>query len=157
MKFSLFAIIFCCYFLPLSLLAQTTLEDYNIKYEYISSKIPGTINLRAIGFAKKKNNSIENAARGAIYAVLFHGISGSPYSLPMINNESEQLKNPIVRELLENGYKSFFTSMVNISEEKKIRKFDGIKGIETVNEFTINIDAIRKYLEQNNIIRKFGL
>jgi hypothetical protein len=62
-----------------------------------------------------------------------------------------------VVEILNGGYASFLTDSTLQSEAKLKRKEDGVKGIQTQMVLTINCNALRRYLEEKKIIRKFGL
>lgn len=132
-------------------------QDMGGMTSFVKSDVEGTVTVQANGFAKKKPESIANAASNAFYTLMFRGIAGSQYKLPMIANEQEFKNNPVVIEILNGGYASFLIDSTLQSETKLKRKEDGMKGIQTQMVMTINYNALRKYLEEKKIIRKFGL
>ncbi len=148
-------IIFC--FFNYSNAQENSLKDYKANVEFLNSDIEGTVTVSAIGIGKKKFESIQDAARNAFFALLFRGIPGSKYKSPLITNEAEFKNHPVILEILNEGYVSFLSNSTLKSETKKTKKEDGVKGIETINNFTINYDALRRYLEQKKVIRKFGI
>ena len=136
-----------------SLAAQTPEYGGYVKY---AASTPGTITVISNGFGKKMRESGKDANAGAFYAVLFRGIADSRYQLPLVSDEAGKKNDPIVTGLLTGGYGSFVIEDILVSQEAQTRKVDGSKGILTVHKITIDYDALRKYLEQNGVIRKFG-
>jgi hypothetical protein len=117
----------------------------------------GTISVSATGLGNNKELSIKDGISNAFYALLFRGIPGSQYELPMVPDENEKKNNRVVKDLLDGGYSTFLVAATLTDDGKKKKKRDGMKGIMTSNFITINCDALRRYLEQNNVIRKFGI
>ena len=151
-------LMFCCTIFSVQIFCQEIVPgEFNGQVVFSSVEKNGTITLQSTGFGKKKTESISNALAGAFYNLLFRGIPGSPYDLPMIPDENEKKNNPLIKALLEGGYTAFIVENKFISEENKKRKQDGSKGKQTINKITINCDALRKHLEQNGLIRKFGI
>jgi hypothetical protein len=131
--------------------------ELNGQVVFESAPSTGSITVTATGFAKNKAESIDNAGAGAMYTLLFRGIAGSPNTLPMVPNGNEKNNDPTVVSLLNGGYTAFFTQNVLIAEVAKKRKQDGVKGRQTTSRITINTEALRRHLEQNGVIRKFGI
>jgi hypothetical protein len=136
---------------------QGNLNGHVGMVQYLGSNAEGTINIQAAGFAKKKKESIIDAESDAFYTLLFRGIPGSQYKQPMITKEEEFREDPIIVEILKGGYVSFMTNANLTSEVETKKKADGVKGVQTLVQMTINCAALRKYLEDKKIIRKFGL
>lgn len=132
-------------------------DIYSGYVRYESSAAAGTITVVSTGFGKKNAESIQDSFKEAFYTLLFRGIAGSPYELPMIPNESEKKNDPAIIALLGEGYSSFVTASSLQSEDKKVKGKGGAKGVMTVNRITINCDALRRHLEQTKVIRKFGI
>lgn len=144
----------------LSSTANSQTEEGNIyagNVKFDSVVIPGTVTLSSTGFAKKKAESIKDAFSQAFYILLFRGLAGSPYEFPLIQDEGQTKGNTVVKELLAGGYSSFVTESNMQSEDTKTKGKDGVKGIMVMYRITINYDAFRRYLEQNKLIRKFGI
>lgn len=156
MKKHLFIAAFLCCILNSSA-QENDLKDYKANVEFINSEIAGTVTVSAFGFGKKQPESIVDAARNAFFTVLFRGIPGSKYKSPLITNEEAFKNNPVVLEILKDGYVSFLSKTTVVNSIPKKKKEYGTKGILTKNNFTINYDALRSYLEQKKVIRKLGL
>lgn len=136
--------------------AQTSSSyEGNVRYE--SAAKTGTVTVLSSGFDKKRTESAREAAVAAFYALLFRGIPGSQYDLPMVPNENERKNDPFITSLLNGGYNSFVLKLEFVNEEKKTRRTDGVKGKMANYRISINCDALRRALEQNYVIRKFGI
>ncbi|HWK07709.1 MAG TPA: hypothetical protein VNS58_28955 [Puia sp.] len=142
-------LLYCCG--PVSLSAQ-----YSGLVKYVGAPDKGTVTVESTGFAKKKPESDVNAGATALYTLLFRGLPGSVYDLPMIPDEQAKKDDPVVRALLQGGYGSFVTADVLERMEATKKKPDGMKGIVTIHTITFNYDALRRYLEAHSVIRKFG-
>jgi len=142
-------IIYCC--MPVLSQAQ-----YNGPVKYTGSSEKGTITVESTGFGEKKPESDANAVATALYILLFRGVPGSAYDLPMIPDEKEKKDHAVVKALLQGGYGTFIISDVLRYTEKRKKKADGAKGILTIHTITFNCEALRRYLEENAVIRKFG-
>jgi len=130
--------------------------QYNGYVKYESTPGLGLITVTCSGFGKKKQQSLKDAAAGAFYNLLFRGIPGSQQELPMIPDENEAKNNRHVRDILDGGYSAFVIENNLLGEEPRKKKKDGAKGVLTTHTMTISCEALRHYLEQNNVIRKFG-
>ncbi|PLK42440.1 hypothetical protein [Emticicia sp. TH156] len=100
-------------------------------------------------------NILENiASRRAFEQLMFIGLPNSTnYRLPLTPNMSRSTDN---NEFLKNFFESreYRRFVIEINALSKERSFNNRKNIRF--RVTINGDAFRKYLEQNNQIRKFG-
>ena len=124
---------------------------YNGEVNYLRNDNKGTVTVQSLGFGRDKNESYLNAKATSFYILFFRGLAVSDYNLPLIPNENNKKDDPIVKNLLDGDFSTFITSVYTISEATKVGKY-----YQCELEITINYDALRKYLEQNNIIRKFG-
>jgi len=128
---------------------------YSSEVTYLSTNHEGTINVTAFGSGITKEDANFDAQKNAFYVLLFRGFPGTEFSLPLIENENEarKINNDYLKNLLEKGYcTTFIMSNNGISNP-----FQNNNKLWVVNlEIKINHLALRKDLEQNNIIRKFG-
>lgn len=122
---------------------------------YLSGK-DGTITMRAIGIGVNSEDAIYDAEKNAIKVLLFRGLPESEQKVALIGtNEAEEQKkhkeyfNKFYSEM---RYKTFIMSSIPTSDLIKHR--GGKRSIAA--DIKINLVALRKDLEQNNIIRKFG-
>jgi hypothetical protein len=148
-------IIFIKTFLFLVLLACNSPKTFTGEVNYVGSKEPGTLLLNAAGYGRTKKEAIENAERNAFTNLIFKGIPGSQYSLPLVpqGDEAKQKYMPYFKALLEQeGYKKFMMSSDLQTGFAPIKR-----GSENaVNLVKIDVTSLRRDLESNNIIRKFG-
>jgi len=125
---------------------------------FIGSGERGTLKVKSIGYGKKWKNIDEakkNAEINAFNAILFRGIPGSDIGNAMVGtNESEHKSNhsDYFREFFQNmRYRTFVMSSEAISPIVQQKGYQKI----TV-ALTINLNALRRDLEQSGVIRKFG-
>lgn len=114
------------------------------------------MNLDVIGYGSSKGDALENAQKTAMDIVLFRGIPNSNLNRPLVGtNESDiKTKNKIYFDAFYNQkrFLSFITYSVNNIPVQKLE--NNKKGV--VATIKINIMSLRKDLEENSIIRKFG-
>lgn len=145
---SIFILIFL---LQISMLvAQSRTAEVN----YAGETEQGTILLEVVGYGNGWEKAIEEAEKKAFEVLLFQGLPSSKQDKPFVENEIESRQNN------EGFYKDFFENkkynnfLMKITSQRKPKKVRGKK--QSVFYFKINTDALRKNLEQNKIIRKFG-
>lgn len=122
---------------------------------YLSGK-DGTITMRAIGIGVNTEEAIYDAEKNAFDVLLFRGLPESEQKVALIGtNEAEEKnkhKDYFNKFYSEKRYKTFVMSSIPTSD--LIKHKGGKKSIAA--DIKINLVALRKDLEQNNIIRKFG-
>lgn len=113
-----------------------------------------TIELRSVGFGKNIEEAIFDSEKKAFEILFFRGIPNTHIENPLIGpNENEILSKH------QNYFKSFFSDryksfIMSIYESSPSQKNKGVTSV--VNDIKINTMALKKDLETNNIIRKFG-
>ena len=130
------------------------LETYTAEVNFISREAQGTIVLKSTGYGKNHAEAVTDAQINAFKVILFKGIPGTELNIPLIENEknvtsqhSEYFKN-----FFDGGlYKTF---MMSSTESSNLIKMKGTKKINV--DLKINYNSLRKDLEQNQLIRKFG-
>lgn len=121
---------------------------------YLSSN-DGALTVRAIGIGNNENEAITDAIYNAFDVLLFRGLPESEQKNALVgtNENEERGKHKDYFEGFYKGrYKSFVMSSIPSSDLIKYK--GGKKGIAV--DVKINTVALRKDLEQNEIIRKFG-
>jgi len=143
----------------LSLLFFTTSCSINIiptaEVNYVSGK-EGTITMRAIGIGTNQENAIIDAEENVFNVIFFRGLPESEQKIALIGtNETEEKDKH--KEYFENFYKNkrYRTFVMSSIPTSDLTKHKGGKKSITV-DVKINLVALRKDLEQHNIIRKFG-
>jgi hypothetical protein len=115
----------------------------------------GTIIVDSDGYGKSKQSAIDDAQFRAFEIILFRGIPGTDLNRPLIENEGEARATfgKYFSDLKAKRYKTFITNTSVTSEF--VKKSKKAKNISVQTE--INYKALRTDLEQNQVIRKFGL
>ena len=114
----------------------------------------GIISLKSVGYGNGKNSATEDAQKKAFFALLYRGIPNSDYSYPLIENEVTFKNN--FPNFNETFFKSAIYKSFIISNTESSNLIITSKGNKLFLDVTINYEALRRYLEQNSIIRQFG-
>lgn len=121
------------------------------------SETNGVLKLRSTGSASTIKNAAIDAEFNAIKLVLFRGIPGSSISSPLLSTDEkniiEQHKQYFNSFFNEKRYVTFIKSSENAVKIKS-NKVKNVKNVLLVVE--INIQSLKKDLEQFGVIRKFG-
>lgn len=114
------------------------------------------ITLRVVGYGKNGKKATEDAELNVIKALIFNGIANSRRTVPMINNPEKEVTS-LHQEYFSNLYAISYKNFISAS--KTIIPFgkNDIKQKCITIDVTVNVRALRNNLEQNGIIRKFGL
>ena len=112
------------------------------------------ISLKSVGYGNGRNSATEDAQKKAFFALLYRGIPNSDYSYPLIENEVTFKNN--FPNFNETFFKSAIYKSFIISNTESSNLIITSKGNKLFLDVTINYEALRRYLEQNSIIRKFG-
>jgi len=122
---------------------------------YLSSN-DGTVSMRAIGIGSNQENAITDAEKNAFNVIFFRGLPESEQKIALIGTnetvEKEKHKDYFEKFYKGKRYKTFVMSSIPTSDLIKYK--GGEKSISV--DIKVNLVALRKDLEQNNIIRKFG-
>lgn len=122
---------------------------------YVSGN-EGTIVMRSIGVGANQQEAIADAEKRAINVILFRGLPESFQKIALIGtNESEEKgkqKDYFDKFYNQFRYRTFIMSSIPVSDLQ--RQNGGAKSLAV--DIKVNLVALRKDLEQNNIIRKFG-
>lgn len=113
-----------------------------------------TIEVRSVGFGNNTQEAIYDSEKKAFEILFFRGIPNTSIENPLIgSNENEIIsKHPLYfKRFFESRYKSFIMSVYESSPSQKNK---GVTSV--VSDIKINILSLKKDLESNNIIRKFG-
>lgn len=109
-----------------------------------------TITVTSKSAAENLNKALYFAERNALENLLYRGIPKSNQENPMIANTPNDVRalNQLVSE---GGYAEFLISSYNVNKEQNGGVF------YVTQEVKFDLEAIRKFLEKNNLTRKFGL
>lgn len=143
----------------LPLISYNQSRDKNTYGGYIKfeqAPAPEVITVTCTGFGTDKAESMKDASKELLNTLLFTGVPGSQYEMPLIP-DIEKKHDSIITSLLSGRYLDFIISDELIESGAKNKRKDGVKGVMTVHRITINCGALIRYLEKKGIIRKFGI
>ena len=127
-------------------------------YEYAAgvSQHAGELIMTTYGNGKNTTEANTDAIKDGMWVILFRGLPGSSQARPLIPpdqfTEFDAENHPYFNEFWADRYNSFLIGSSHIRTDKTKDA-----GFVSVVEIIINMDALRRDLEQNGIIRKFGL
>lgn len=127
-------------------------------YTYRVASLPdadeGTIYIDATGLSGSEQDADNNAAYNAFNAILFNGVPNSVQKQPLVDDEAKAKSE---HADIINCFRTFECySRFIITTEKVGLPQKLSNGIAVDVKFKINLTELRKYLEQNHVIRKFG-
>ncbi len=124
---------------------------------YISSPENGTMMVKVIGYGKKKEAAINQGEKTIFEVLMYRGLPGSPQTQPLIpfdkQSKVKQDHKKYLEEFFDGNYKTFIMSTNAVTELVKVPK---IKYKKITLEVKVNYAALRKELEEQKLVRKFG-
>jgi hypothetical protein len=133
---------------------SSIMQPYTAEVNFLFKEATGTIAVKSTGYGKNQIHAISDAQKNAFKVILFKGLPGTDLNIPLIENENDaKSKKPeYFKKFFDEGnYKTF---MMSLTESSNLIKMKGTKKITV--DIKINYNSLRKDLEQNQIIRKFG-
>ena len=130
---------------------------YSPQVKNNSTTEEGTIRIQSTGLGNNLPEAYNNAVENAFSTLLYKGIPESIQATPMVPDEmraKEQYAKVLSCFKDKGCYTQFLTSASKDSKERV--RGTALLNYEVKSDVTINIRALRTYLEQNNVIRKFG-
>lgn len=127
---------------------------YSPEVNFISKGAQGTITVSSIGFGKNKRDAIAQAQINSIRTLLFYGIPGSELNLPLVEEgiSGEKKHSSFFNKFFKGGeYTNYIMSLDEIGETETIKRAKKVNV-----RIKVNYSSLRKVLENNSIIRKFG-
>lgn len=125
-------------------------DDANLKSD------PGTVWITSVGFGANEIKAQRDAEKAAVGILIFQGLPGTQFTLPMVDNEAASRTEhaELYKALFDDeGYRTFVMKTASISGLTKMKK--GGKKLET--RILVDVNGLRRHLENNKVIRKFGL
>ena len=115
----------------------------------------GMIWIRAVGFGKKEVEAQRDAEVAALEALLFQGIANTQFSMPMVEGgvASREQHAAFYKTFFEQqGFRQFVSKTQLV---QGLTKFKG--GRKLVTRVLVDVNGLRRHLESNGVIRKFGM
>jgi hypothetical protein len=135
---------------------------YDSKYNYELACLgvgqDGTKLLKVWGYGKKVDNAIYDAKRTAVAAVIFRGVPGGNGAAPtpsLLPVDGYDQHFEFFDEFFKDG--GMYLSFVNLTTDGTPGGSDNIKmshGYKVAVSASINFSALRKYLEEKNVVKK---
>ena len=117
---------------------------------------PGVVTLNAIGYGATPAEAERNTYESAFTAILFRGVPAfAALRLPMIENETTARKDKAAffRGFFSQGYQQFIKQHGSSTRAGRADQSDQVIMQRSI---SINYEALRRHLENEGIIRKFG-
>ena len=134
-------------------------SQYNVEIQTLGVGNDGTKLFKVWGYAKKAEGAAIEAKRNAISAAIFKGIpaGGGAAPTPALSTDvnAEVTHQAFFEEFFKDGGK--YLQFVNLSNDGAAGGSDRIKmkkGYKVAVAVSINFVALRKYLEENGVVRK---
>jgi len=131
------------------------IKNYTSKVTVETKINSDSYTLLSYGEGASIEDAINQAEKNAFSVLLFNGIANSDLNHPLVENESESFKaHEIFYENFFQKYdfKKFITDNNMVSQSPSLGN-----RIQVKMRITINLDALKTYLVQNLVTRKFGL
>lgn len=115
-----------------------------------------TVTFRATGYGKNIKTAVADAEINAIKTLVFIGAPGTVFQVPLVTSDIsivETKHKDIFNELYESAYRNFIESSVTVTSYGK----DAEKRKCITLDIRIRAKALRSWLENKGVIRKFGL
>lgn len=133
-------------------------KDYSFtsaEVALVSSNGYETITLRSTGYGESKGESIKNAEISAFKNLFFRGIPSSNFSKPLIDIDETKATSKN-QSYFDNFYNNRMKTFISSSyQSTPFQKKGGIYA--TTVDLKINVGILKRDLEENGVIRKFGL
>lgn len=110
------------------------------------------LTLQSQGYGSDMDQAYYFAEKSAFENLFYKGIPDSNQETPLIPDAGADKKDQIDREFIQSGtYQQFITESRVVKKERSNQRF------YITEEITIDLQALRNYLEENEMIKKFGL
>ena len=129
--------------------------SYAQYHSTVQSSTKSSVTMRVIGYGKNVKTASVDAENNAIKTLLFAGAQDTSYRLPFISDNKETIETnnkTFFDNLYKNDYKNFIESSVIVTAFGK----DAQKRKCITMDICVRAEQLRKYLENNGIIRKIG-
>lgn len=140
------------YMLSLSCARKTLVSN---SVEYVSST-DATLSVNIVGVGKSRKEAIDDAEKKIFEIVLFRGLPDSDHKMALVGYSESEMKlkhQEYFDSFFNKGrFKSFLISSTIVSD---LMKSSADKQSITMS-IKLNVSALKKDLEYNNVIRKFG-
>jgi hypothetical protein len=124
---------------------------------YVSEESAGMVKIHTTGLGSSLSEMEQDAQIKAFETLLYVGLpsaSTETYRSPMVENKAEMQGHPSIKKFFNNREYAQFVTRVDRLDFLKQRASEGGRALNY--NIVINYTALRRYMEQNEVIRKFG-
>jgi hypothetical protein len=124
---------------------------------FVSEESAGIVKVHSTGLGSNLSEMEQDAQKKAFEMLLYVGLptaSTETYRVPLVPNKGDMQGHPSVKKFFNNREYAQFVTRIERLEYLKQRASEGGRMLNY--NIVINYNALRRYLEQNDIIRKFG-
>lgn len=146
MRYYILTFLIC--FMKLSAFAQYNCIEQSSNNE--------SVTFRVVGYGSNSKKALRDAELSAIKTLCFAGTNGQHYHLPLISMgevSATELHPAFFRDFYSGKYQSFIEYSYAVSKFAK----DAHKRKCQTFDIRVRAEKLRAYLEQNRIVRKFGI
>ena len=115
----------------------------------------GMVWIQSTGFGKKEVIAQLDAEQAAMETLVFQGISGTQFAMPLVADQSASRRDHAefyTTFFEQQGFRAFVNKTQQMSG---LVKFKGGKKMDT--RMLVDVNGLRKHLEDKGVIRKFGM
>ena len=143
--------------LIICLIMLTAILEVSAQYQVsVLNATKDAVSMRCVGYGKKATIASMDAELSAIKTLLFVGTQKTQHSMPLV---------PEDKAVVENKYKKFFDAFYSKEYQNFVESSiivtpygkNALKQKCITLDVCIRVNQLRTYLENNGIIRKFGL
>lgn len=123
----------------------------------VSEENTGIVKIHSTGLGSNLSEMEQDAQIKAFEAILYIGLTSSSiqsYRTPMIENKANMQGHPSIKQFFNNREYTQFVTRVERLEYLKQRTSEGGRALNY--NIVVNYNALRRYMEQHDVIRKFG-
>lgn len=134
-------------------------KEYRYEIVPVGVGSQGTVLIKVYSYAKNEKSAVELAKENAVHGVLFKGVvggNGASAQPPIVKPEEKEMHQDFFNDFFLNGD---YLQFVSLSSDGTVSSDDRLKvgnlykiGIIV----SVNKAGLRKYLENEGIIKKFG-
>lgn len=143
--------------LIICLIVLTAILEVSAQYQVsVLNATKDAVSMRCVGYGKKAAIASTDAELSAIRTLLFAGVQNTQHSMPLVQED---------KAIVENKYRKFFDTFYSKEYQNFVESSiivtpygkNALKQKCITLDVCIRVNQLRTYLENNGIIRKFGL
>jgi len=131
---------------------------------FVNSPNKGVITMNVQGVGRSRKQREYNAVNNALKILIYQGLPGSGVAetgLVRYNTGEENAANSVFKKMFEsNKHLSFIVQINDVGNVRRTSEIGGVSArlVKKSVDYSVgvNYEALRRYMEDQNVIRKFG-